>query len=206
MTERFKILKSEYKLNYKLALIASLITSICLFLFFPHIAPPAPPPAEYQTLLFTINDLAPNSTQKNVANSKPQAPKIFVPDLTDEPEVLPDAEIVTAKTKATAGGNNNSTATGNGSTLDLPQLPYVPRQILEVLPKNVDENTKGYVEIKLKIGTDGKVLEYRIIANTISSHQCLEKVVAAAYKSRWEPVKIDNNKIVYWVNKTYNFN
>jgi hypothetical protein len=207
MIRRFKILKKEYRLNFKLSLIASLIICILLFLFFPYIAPPTAPPPEYQSLLFTINDLAPNSTQKNIANPRPPEPKIFVPDVTDEPEILPDEDIVSlTNTENSGSGKGSSAVTGSSEALDAPQLPFVPRQILEVLPKNADEDFKGYIEMKLKIGADGKVIEHKVIENTTGSQRCLQSVIAAAYKSKWEPIKIKDSKIVYWVKKTYRFN
>ena len=207
MTRHFKILKKEYRINFKLSLIISLSICILLFLFFPHLSPPGRMPMEYQSLLFTINDIAPNSTQKNVANPKPPEPKIFVPDLTDEPEILPDEETVQlTKSENTGSGEGNNNINGSGDALNAPQLPFIPRQILEVLPKNQDSDFKGYIEMKLKIGTDGKVIEHKVLKNTTGSQQCLKSVITAAYKSKWEPVKIKNNKIVYWVEKTYRFN
>ena len=111
MTDRFKILRNEYRLVFKFSLIASLIFCILLFLFFPHIAPPPPPPEEYQSLLFTINDIAPNTAQKNIKNPKPPEPKILLPDVVDEPEILPDEEIV-SQTKAEKSGNGKNTKPG----------------------------------------------------------------------------------------------
>lgn len=207
MIERFKILKSEYKLVIKLSLIASLLFCILLFLFFPNIAPPSPAPMEYQSLLFTIGDVAPNTAQKNIKSPKPPVPKIFIPDIVDEPEILPDEDIVSqTKTEESGSGKNNSNASGSGNALEAPELPFAPRQILEVLPKNIDKNAKGFVELSLKIGTDGHVIEHKIIDNTTGSQQILQSVITAAYKSKWEPIKIDNSKIVYWVEKTYRFN
>ena len=49
-------------------------------------------------------------------------------------------------------------------------------------------------------------MEYKIIGNTTGSDQALQSVIMAAYKSKWEPVKIKNNKVIYWVEKTYSFN
>jgi hypothetical protein len=207
MIQRFKILKDEYRIVFKLSLIASLTFCILMFLFFPHISPPPLPPKEYQALLFTINDIAPNTAQKNITNPKPPEPKIFTPDVVDEPEILPDQEII-SQTKSDESGSGMSTlnTSGSGTALDMPELQFVPRQILEVLPKNVDKNAKGFVELSLKIGTDGHVIEHKIIDNTTGSQQVLQSVITAAYKSKWEPVKINNNKIVYWVEKTYSFN
>ena len=207
MIKRFKILKDEYKVVFKLSLIASLTFCILLFLFFPHIPPPLPLTKEYQALLFTINDIAPNTAQQDIKNPKPPEPKIFVPDVVDEPEILPDEEITSqTKSEESGIGKSASNTSGSGTVLDMPELPFVPRQILEVLPQNVDNNVKGIVELSLKIGTDGQVIEHKIIDNTTGSQQVLQSVITAAYRSKWEPVKINNNKIVYWVEKTYSFN
>jgi hypothetical protein len=207
MIQRFKKLKNEYRIIFKLGLITSLTICILLFLFFPHISPPEQLPREYQSLLFTINDLAPSTAQQNIKNPRPTVPKIIIPDVIEEPDILPDQDIV-SPTKSGASGNEkgNSNISGEGSILDMPQLPFVPRQILEVLPKNVEKNTKGYIELSLKIGTDGRVIEYKIIGNTTGSDQVLQSVIMAAYKSKWEPIKIKNNKVIYWVEKTYSFN
>ena len=207
MTHRFKILKYEYKIVFKISLITSLTICILLFLLFPHISPPLPPLKEYQSLLFTINDIAPNTAQKSIKNPKPPEPKIFIPDVVDEPEILPDEEIVSqTKAKESGSGKNTSDISGSGTALNMPELPFVPRQILEVLPQNVGKDAKGFVELSLKIGTDGHVIGHKIIDNTTGSQQVLQSVITAAYKSKWEPVKINNSKIVYWVEKTYRFN
>jgi hypothetical protein len=174
-------------------------------LFFPYIAPASPTSVEYQSLLFTINDLAPNTKQDNISNPKPQEPKIFTPGIMDEPEILPDEEVVSL-TENENNGNANSNVSVKGATFVAPQLPFVPRQILEVLPQNVDENLKGLIEIELKISTDGKVIEHKVILNTTGSQKYLQSVITAAYKSKWEPVKIKDNNVVYWVEKTYRFN
>ena len=207
MIKRFKILKNEYRVIFKLSLIASLTICILFFMFFPHISPPKQSPREYQSLLFTINDLAPSTAQQSIKSPRPPVPKIIVPDVLEEPDILPDQDIVSS-TKSGESGNEkgSSNISGEGSILDMPQLPFIPRQILEVLPKNVEKSTKGYIELSLKIGTDGHVIGYKIIGNTTGSDQALQSVIMAAYKSKWEPVKIKDNKVIYWVEKTYSFN
>jgi len=193
------------KLTLSLSLVISLIIFIVLFLFFPYISTLSPPQKKYQSLLFTINDLAPNTKQYIIKNPKPKEPKIFTIDLIDEPEILPDEEIVQLK-KNKIGGNGNGDASQKGTSHNAPQLPFVPRQILEVLPQNIDKNMKGLIDVELKIGTDGSVIEHKVITNTTGSQKCLLSVIIAAYKSKWEPVKIKNNNVVYWVEKTYRFN
>ena len=204
MIKRFKILRKEYKLRFEISLISSLLFCILLFLLFPKIAPPSTPPPVYQSVLITINDLTQNTVQSETLNPKPHEPKVIIPNVIDDPEILPDIKIIDS-------GENEDTGKGesfiisNNSGIDAPQLPFIPKQILEVLPDNNDGDISGYIDLRLKIGTDGKVIEHKVIANTTGSNKYLQNVIVAAYKSRWESIKIDNSKIDYWVEKTYTF-
>ena len=94
---------------------------------------------------------------------------------------------------------------GSGSESGYLSLPFVPRQILEVVPQNV-EGVKGTIILVLKIGTDGFVKEDKIIYNTTNNFECLKNTIDAAYKSRWEQIKIEGKQILYWIEKTYKFN
>ncbi len=205
MTERFKILKKEYRLHFEISLISSLLLCIFLFLFFPGISPPSNPSPVYQSFLITLNDLTQNTVQSKISNSKPPEPKIFIPDIVDEPEILPDEKIISSGKSENSGNGIGSSNISVKNGLDAPELPFVPKQILEVLPNSNNDDITGFIDIRLKIGTDGKVIEHKVIENTTGSKQYLQSVIAAAYKSRWEPIKINNNKIVYWVEKTYTF-
>ncbi len=205
MTDRFKILKNEYKIHIKISLIISLSLIIVLFIVFPNISPTSPPVPVYQSIIITINDLTQNTVQSKIGNPKPPEPKIIIPNNLEEPETLPDEKILSVLSNTNLENGNFTHISGNETSLDAPLLPFVPKQILEVLPHNSDEDVNGYVDIKLKIGTNGKVIEYKIIANTTGSQKYLQSVIDAAYKSRWEPVKINSNKVVYWVEKTYTF-
>ena len=203
MIDRFKILKAEYRIHFKISLAVSLLICISLFLFFPRITHSPPPAAVYESILVTLNDFSQNTVQAEPANLKPREPKILIPDIVADPEILPDEIISSTENESSGNGINSNTVSGKGMSQDVPQLPFIPRQILEVLPQGIDENVRGYIEIKLKIGTDGKVIGYKIIENTTGSEKYLKNVIAAAYKSRWEPIKINNNKITYWVEKIY---
>ena len=204
MIKRFKILRKEYNFHFEISLISSLLVCILLFLYFPEISPPSKPPPVYQSVLITINDLTQNTVQSETLNPKPHEPKVIIPNVIDDPEILPDIKIIDS-------GENEDTGKGesfiisNNSGIDAPQLPFIPKQILEVLPDNNDGDISGYIDLRLKIGTDGKVIEHKVIANTTGSNKYLQNVIVAAYKSRWEPIKIDNSKIDYWVEKTYTF-
>ncbi|MFZ0452682.1 MAG: hypothetical protein WAM24_02965 [Ignavibacteriaceae bacterium] len=203
-TERFKILRKEYKLHFEISLISSLLICIFLFLFFPEISPPLKPPPVYQSVLITINDITQNTVQSEVSNPKPREPKVVISNLIDDPVILPDENIKTTGENKNSGKGMNSNNTAYKPGIDAPQLPFIPKQILEVLPDNNGDIT-GYINLRLKIGTNGKVIEHKVIANTTGSYKYLQSVIVAAYKSRWEPIKIDNSKIDYWVEKTYTF-
>jgi len=202
MIKHFKILRKEYKFHFEISLISSLVLCILLFLFFPKISPPSKPSNVYQSVLITINDITQNTVQSEISKPKPHEPKVIIPNIVDDPEILPDVIINSGKAEGTGG---QSFTHSNNSGINLPQLPFIPKQILEVLPDNTDGDITGYIDLRLKIGTDGKVIEHKVIANTTGSNKYLQNVIVAAYKSRWEPVKIDNNKIDYWVEKTYTF-
>ncbi len=204
MIKRFKILRKEYRFHLEISLISSLLLCIFLFMFFPKISPPLKYPPVYQSILITINDLTQNTVQANIPNPKPPEPKILIANIIDDTDILSDEKIVSAGQSENTGNGNRSYASNN-SGQDAPELPFIPKQILEVLPNNTDGDITGYIDLKLKIGIDGKVIEYIVIANTTGSNKYLHSVIAAAYKSRWEPIKINNNKIDYWVEKTYTF-
>lgn len=94
---------------------------------------------------------------------------------------------------------------GSGWGFGYKPLPFMPRQILEVVPQNT-EGTKGTIRLVLKIGTDGSVKEDKVIYNTTNNAACLKNTMEAAYKSRWEKISIEGKQIQYWVEKTYKFN
>lgn len=99
-------------------------------------------------------------------------------------------------------GDGNGSGIGTGKIYDA--LPFVPRQILEVLPENKNE-TKGYIILALRIGTDGKVQEHKVIMNSMMDSELLKKILEAAHKSRWQSVKMEGEKVEYWIEKTYRF-
>lgn len=135
---------------------------------------------------------------------------------------LPGSNIITADGSResinvnSGSGKGNGTGDGTGSGIGaygtgnaaggaLAKLPFIPRQILEVLPQN-NLSAEGEITVHLKINTEGKVKEYKIVKNTSSQPECLGSVLKAVYKSRWESVIYKGSKIEYWVEKTYTFN
>lgn len=102
-------------------------------------------------------------------------------------------------------GSGSGIGDGSGWGVGYNALPFIPRQILEVLPQNV-EGAKGEIILMLKISVDGSVKEHKVIYNTTDDQLCLKNTLEAAYKSRWEKIKMEGTKIEYWIEKTYKFN
>jgi hypothetical protein len=107
--------------------------------------------------------------------------------------------------KGIGDGTGDGYGFGNGIGSGLKQLPFMPRQTLEVVPQNT-EGIKGTIILVLKIGTDGLVKEHKVIYNTSNSQPCLNGTIEAAYKSRWEKIKMEGRQIEYWIEKSYSFN
>lgn len=94
---------------------------------------------------------------------------------------------------------------GGGGMGDLPRLPFIPRQVLEVVPEKPGDNAEGEIDLILRIGTDGLVKEHRVSSNTTKSSNYLNNVVKAAYKSRWEAVTYKGGRVEYWIEKKIQF-
>ncbi len=101
-------------------------------------------------------------------------------------------------------GSENGIGDGGGWGVGYKPLPFIPRQILEVLPQNMG-STNGEIILLLLISRDGSVKEHNVIYDTTNDPICLKNTIDAAYKSKWEKIKIEGNKIEYWVEKRYHF-
>lgn len=197
--------KIHYSRNFEIALIISLSIVILLFTFFPNNLGKGKTSNNNNSIIFSVNDIPPTvqtSGTRQAIQHIPRVPDILIPSDIEPPEVLKDVEI---------SGNNLTVprASGNGTSNKnnaASSPPFVPRQILEVMPKKVDQKVDGYIKLSLKIGTDGKVKSYIVLTNTTNCSQCLKNVLNAVLKSRWQPATVNGNKIDYWVEKSYNFN
>jgi len=104
-----------------------------------------------------------------------------------------------------SGGIGKGYGYGSGLGKDYTPLPFMPRQILEAFPQNV-QSIHGEIVLLLKIGIDGIVKEHKVIMNTTNDSNVLKNVLDAAYKSRWEKIKMEGLQIEYWIEKTYRYN
>ena len=199
--------KYFYRRNIQLSFIISLLIAIMLFNFFPDLKDSKAEYIKIESPLITIDDIPQTIQKKENANSftaRPPLPAILIPDNILNIEILDDIKIET----------NNNTNNMNELTLSKKEdneiginiNSFVPKQILEVVPGKTGNSYKGIINLSLKIGKDGKVIEHKVLVNTTHSLECLKQVITAAYNSRWEPVTIGGERKEYWIEKTYIFN
>ncbi len=194
----------HYSRNLKTAIICSLSVIIILFIFFPGIngkkekiyVPPE---------LFSTDDIPP-TIQPNVSSGKkfsmPEIPDIKFSEISSRIEMLHDVLIGTQNNLHKNSENLNPTKNNRGSG-DSPA--FQPRQIKEVLPEKTFEKITGDIILSLKIGKDGKVEKYILLANTTDSEECLRNVLNAVKESRWQVNKINGREAEYWIKKEYHF-
>lgn len=196
----FKELKN-YKYGYKkrleISAAAGMLFLMLLFYVFPvfvneyFILPDVPKP---RTIVISI----PRTIQRTAKRPpRPQTPAIPIPS---EDFSIPDditLEIEDVQDLIDPGKIFNPD--------ELEGLPYIPRQVLEVLPEKCGENIRGEIMLSLHIDKNGRVKSHEVIKNTTGSHLCLNSVIRAAYGSRWQPVIIDSNIYEYRIYKSYHF-
>lgn len=101
-------------------------------------------------------------------------------------------------------GSGKGTGIGSGTGDGTALLTFIPKQILEVIPERSD-NFKGIIKLSVRIGKEGLVKDHKVLQNTTDNTQCLLKVLEAAYKSKWQSVKLEGKFVEYWTEKTYRF-
>ncbi len=139
------------------------------------------------------------------------APQVLKDEVPDRSSVinkidLPDFYIA-AELKKNLSVTDETKEKSDGSRYEKQEapLPFLPRQIIEVVPKQI-EGAKGTITLSINIDQNGYVKGYKIIKNTANKEECIEKVINAASKSRWQPIMMEGRKIDYWIEKSYEFN
>ncbi|MBS3944093.1 MAG: hypothetical protein KGZ42_01220 [Melioribacter sp.] len=200
--------KINYKRNFEAALILSLVIIIVLFVLTPDIENKSDNIPYFPEPVITAVDI-PNTNQSSPNNLRPPLPEI--PSLIipiDEPEILSDViikENIQSFEKSDQGNKSNTLKGNSKGVYEASSFPFVPRQIVEVVPEKVD-GSEGAIKLKLLIGKDGFVLKHEVLNNTTNNSKCLTFVVNAVYKSRWQPIAFDGERVDYWLEKTYVFN
>ncbi len=197
----------HYSRNIKIAIIISEIIILLLFILVPYPSEDKEKKIYFPENLITVMDIP----RTEVIPPKPGGlppPTPTIPtnfELVEDPEILPDVEIPDISSLTNRPSQNNGISQNQNGEYYASSFPFVPRQILEVVP-NRSEGMNGYIKLSLRIGKDGFVKNYRILSNTIKDQKSLKNILDAVYKSRWQPISIEGEKIEYWIDKTYSFN
>lgn len=101
---------------------------------------------------------------------------------------------------------NNSPGSAEPAKQITPPLQSMPRLIYEEVPAAGENKFNGELQLSLKIDENGQVVDHRILSNSLDCTDCLNAIIQAAYKSKWEPAVVDGKKTAYWVEKSYIFN
>ena len=131
---------------------------------------------------------------------KPDIPLIYISDQVEAFELLDDVTLPSQGISQTAVFSFESEDQAN-----LQPVRSAPRQIFEVLPANDDNEVNGWLQLSLKINKNGRVVDHRILYNTLDCEDCLNNIINAAYRSRWEPASVNGKNTDYWVVKSYTF-
>ena len=194
--------KQNYFRNLEIGLIIALVLIIFSFRLLPDINFLLPENSFEEKVVLVMEDV-PATVQFSAKSvrSKPQVPLIPIESDLDEPELLSDVKIKKnyLLNENESGADLSGVTAGNSLAVRF----FNPRQILEVLPKDIDE-FNGRIDLSLKLNNEGKVTAHKILSNTTESEHCLAEVLKAAYKSKWEPFLNDKEEL--WVEKSYIFN
>lgn len=201
--------KINYKRNYQISLIISLLICIVSFLIFPELMSNKKEIPYFTEPIITVLDI-PNTIQLLQNNLAPPPSPVISSFLLpiDESEILTDVKISEIKPNSSSGelGINSSDTGGNTKGIyEASSFSFIPRQIIEVVPERVN-GASGSIKLKLLVGKDGFVLKHEILSNSTNNSKCITLVQNAVYKSRWQPVSFDGEKVDYWLEKTFTFN
>lgn len=205
---KLKYDKINYKRNYEISLIISLLICIASFLISPSSKSTAKEIPYFAEPIITVLDI-PSTKQTLHSFHPPPAPVIssfLIP--IDEPEILSDVKISEINPNSSTvelGINSPDTRGTTKGVYESSSFSFIPRQIIEVVPERVS-GASGTIKLKLLIGKDGFVLKHQILSNSTNNSKCITLVQNAVYKSRWQPVSFDGEEVDYWLEKTYIFN
>jgi len=198
-----RIEKYYYKRNFCISLILSLCIVIILFVFVSSPQNDRYFIPFYSEPIISIIDIPITKLEDNRI-AFPSTPllkdNLLVPD---QLEILED--IVLNRDNENIFFDKNFVEKQNETKkiYEASSFPFVPRQLLEVVPVNT-EHTKGFVNLRILIGTDGFPKEHIVLENSTNS-TTLKNITDALYKSRWQPITFGDEEVEYWIQKNYNF-
>jgi len=190
----------HYSRNVKIGVIFSEAILIATFYFFPDFNS-SYSIKEITEPIILFEDIPATIQTNNPITAKSEPPLIMISEEIEETEILEDVAI-----KIGSNLLNRNDLAENTKVANIRLFSMMPRQILEVLPEKSTDELEGKINLYLKIDESGKVIEHKILLNSLECEECLKKVLSAAYQSRWEPAIRNGQQIEYWVEKSYSFN
>lgn len=203
----FKEDKYFYSRNFKVGLIASLALCIIIILYWPKGKEKIENRTTYFEPIITVIDI-PKTKQSGSPEFIPPPPKLELSNIFDivEDYELPDVEIKETTLAENIGESKTQPAKSKSDRpYEFSALPFIPRQVLEVVPEKVN-NGEGVIKLSILIGKNGMPQKHKVLKNTTNKMLCYDKVIDAVYKSKWQPIIIEGDLIEYWVEKSYLFN
>lgn len=101
---------------------------------------------------------------------------------------------------------NRSVGSAEPAKQSTTPLQSMPRLIYEEVPSEGESKFNGELQLSLEIDENGRVVDHRILSNSLDCIDCLNTIIRAAYKSKWEPAVVNGKKTDFWVVKSYIFN
>jgi len=196
---RIPLHQIHYKRDLLLAIILSEALCISAFLLSPNTSFNKKIVNQSDPIIL-IEVIPPTIQSRNFNKTRPENPIIYITEEIEAFEMLDDVKISTAVVEDDEIGTSQDI-----SSMKADYLSSSPRLILEVMPDNNEIKAEGSLNLYLKINTKGAVISHKILFNSLECSDCLDKIIRAAYGSRWEPAIMNGIKIDYWVEKSYEF-
>ena len=189
----------HYKRNFLISLIISETIIIFTFVFFPVMQRERIETIINEQIFFS--DIVPPTRQNVKKIIPPKRPVIpIISEEIDAFDLLEDIKITVAALTESEQIESKNENVNTG----FPDV--VPRLSLEVLPDNKDGQLNGRLSLSIKISKKGNVIGHKILLNSLDCEGCIDKVISAVYKSKWEPAVRNGVEAEYWVQKSYIFN
>ena len=191
--------KKYYRRNLLISMIISELLIISAFIFAPRLSSPERH-ILYNEPLIPFDKIPRTIQSLPIQNQSPEIPSIQISDEVEVFELLDDVRI--GLMESDQHNKHTSEYTYSSKTR---LMSSVPRLIFEVVPAR-DNDFNGILKLSLKINENGEVIDHRILYNSLDCTTCLNEIIQAAYRSKWEPAIVNGKKEDYWVMKSYSFN
>jgi len=188
------------KRNLLISIIISELLCIVAFLFSPDSSKTSFE-VKYADPIILINNIQPTIQSPKRKRIKPPTPVIVIADAIEEPEIMDDVIVASTSSK-----KEDSDASKDFTVLESSSISTAPRLTFEVIPEGKDDKISGSLNLFLKIGTNGKVTSHKVLFSSIECENCMDKIISAVYRSKWQPALSHGIEVDYWVEKSYVFN